>query len=387
MHDVVTLTRDLVRFDTVNPPGNEQACAAFVGRALEDAGFRTAAYESGAGRTTVVARLDGARGGPALCFTGHLDTVPVGAEPWQHDPFAGELVNGSVHGRGSSDMKGGLAALVVAAERLARAAPRPSLLLAFTAGEETGCEGAFHLVRSTDALRGVGAILVAEPTRNYPMVGHRGALWLEVRIRGRSAHGATPEQGVSAIYRAAHGIARLERLALSEADPLLGTASLNVGTIRGGTSVNVVPDLVTLGVDVRTLPRQGADDVRRALAAAFAADGEVEVETVLEVPGVLTPPDDPWVQLAFEVAAPLVGENPHARATAFFTDASALQQASGAPTVILGPGEPELAHRPDEACSVARLEAAVEAYVELGRRWNDELAPRLRTDVRRSAAC
>lgn len=385
MLDVVELTRALVRFDTVNPPGNEQACAAFLGATLEEAGFRTAAYESAAGRTTVVARLDGTSATPALCFTGHLDTVPVGSQAWRHDPFAGEVDAGSVHGRGTSDMKGGVAALVVAAARLARAPHRPSLVLAFTAGEETGCEGAFHLVRTTDAMSGVGAILVAEPTANYPMIGHRGALWLELRVRGRSAHGSTPREGVSAIYRAAHGLARIERLELSDVDPLLGASSVNVGTIRGGSSVNVVPDLVTLGVDVRTLPRQASDDVRRRLAGAF--EGEVEMKTVLEVPGVLTPTDDPWVQLAFEVAAPLVGETPHARATAFFTDASALQQASGAPAVILGPGDPEMAHRPDESCSIARLEAAVDAYEVLARRWAEEIAPHARTDVRRSAAC
>jgi succinyl-diaminopimelate desuccinylase len=385
MLDVVELTRALVRFNTVNPPGNEQACATFLAAALEDGGFRTSAHESGAGRTTVLARLDGAVAAPSLCFTGHLDTVPIGSEAWRRDPFAGEIDAGSVHGRGASDMKGGVAALAVAALRLARSSSRPSLVLAFTAGEETGCEGAFHLVRTTDALNDVGAILVAEPTANYPMVGHRGALWLELRVRGRSAHGSTPREGVSAIYRAAHGLARIERLELSDADPLLGASSVNVGTIRGGTSVNIVPDLVTLGVDVRTLPRQASDDVRRRLAGAF--EGEIEMDTVLEVPGVLTPPDDPWVQLAFEVAAPLVGETPHARATAFFTDASALQQANGAPTVILGPGEPEMAHRPDESCSIARLEAAVEAYVELARRWSEEVAPHGRADLRRSAAC
>jgi succinyl-diaminopimelate desuccinylase len=369
----------------VNPPGNEQACAAFVAATLEAAGFDTAAYDSGAGRTTVVARLDGALVTPALCFTGHLDTVPIGAEAWRRDPFAGEIDAGAVHGRGASDMKGGVAALVVAAAHLARSPQRPSLVLAFTAGEETGCEGAFHLVRTTDALNDVGAILVAEPTANYPMVGHRGALWLELRVRGKSAHGSTPREGVSAIYRAANGLARLERLELSGSDPLLGASSLNVGTISGGSSVNVVPDLVTLGIDVRTLPEQASDDVRRRLAGAF--EGDVEMETMLEVPGVLTPTDDPWVQLAFEVAAPLVGETPHARATAFFTDASALRQANGAPTVILGPGSPEMAHRPDESCSIARLEAAVEAYVELGRRWAEEIAPHARLGLRRSAAC
>lgn len=387
MSDVADLTQTMVRFNTVNPPGNEQACAAYVGRLLEDAGLQTSAHETAAGRTTIVARLQGSTGAPALCLTGHLDTVPVGSEPWDRDPFAGEVGEGRVHGRGASDMKGGVAALVVAAQRLARMPNRPTLVVAMTAGEETGCEGAFHLVRTTDALKGVGAILVAEPTGNYPMVGHRGALWLELRVRGKSAHGSTPERGISAIHRAARGLVRLEGMRLDErTDALLGAASLNVGTIVGGSSPNVVADLVTLGVDVRTLPRQRHEDLVQRLCAAF--DCDVEVTTLIDVPSVLTPPDHPWIQLVFEVMEPMLGEAPQARTAPFFTDAAALRQAAtGAPTVILGPGEPELAHSPNESCSIERMEVAAEAYVQIASAWAEPSLRRHSAGVRTSAAC
>ena len=387
MLDVVDLTRTLVRFNTVNPPGNEEACAVYVGRLLEDAGLTISAHESAAGRTTIVARLRGSNGAPALCYTGHLDTVPVGTEPWLHDPFGGELADGRVHGRGASDMKGGVAALVVAARRLARLPERPTLVLVITAGEETGCEGAFHLARTTDALDGIGAILVAEPTDNYPMLGHRGALWLEVRVRGQSAHGATPELGVNAIHRAARGLVRLEGMRLDDrTDALLGAASFNVGTIRGGSSPNMVPDSVTLGFDLRTLPRQRPEELVRQLRGAF--EGEVELTTLIDVPSVITPSDDPWVQLVFEVMAPMLGEMPSPRAAAFFTDAAALREAArGAPTVILGPGAPELAHRPNESCSVERIEAAVEAYVQIASAWAARRGAGSPGAVKTSAAC
>jgi len=383
MSDVVELTRALVRYETVNPPGNEAACAAHVARVLEDAGFGVRAYDSAVGRTTVVARLEGSGAAAPLCFTGHLDTVPLGNEPWSCAPFGGELADGRIYGRGASDMKGGVAALIVAAQHLARLPQRPSLVLALTAGEETGCEGAFHLVRSTDALAGVGAILVAEPTGNYPLVGHRGALWLEVRVPGISAHGSTPERGVSAIARAARGLVRLETLRWDERpDALLGAASLNVGTIHGGTSLNIVADLVTLGLDMRTLPRQSAQELVRRLTAAFECD--VEVKTLIDVPSVLTAPDDPWVQLVFDVMEPLLGETPRPRAASFFTDAAALRQAAhAAPTVILGPGDADQAHRPNESCAVERLETAVDAYVRIGSAWAATGAGGVRT----SAAC
>jgi succinyl-diaminopimelate desuccinylase len=387
MLDVVELTRTLVRFNTVNPPGNESACAAYIARLLEEVGLTTSAHDSAAGRTTIVARLDGSCDAPALCFTGHLDTVPVGSEPWLHDPFAGEVADGRVYGRGASDMKSGVAALVVAVRRLARLPDRPTVVLALTAGEETGCEGAFHLVRTADVLDGVGAILVAEPTGNYPMLGHRGALWLEVRVRGRSAHGATPELGVSAIYQAARGLVRLEGMKLDDrTDALLGAASLNVGTIHGGTSPNIVPDSVTLALDLRTLPRQEPDALVRRLRGAF--DDDVEVTTLIDVPSVLTPPDDPWVQVVFDVMAPMLGETPRPRAAAYFTDAAALRQgATAAPTVILGPGDPELAHRPNESCSLARIETAVEAYVQIASAWVAQHGAGNRGALRRSAAC
>jgi succinyl-diaminopimelate desuccinylase len=386
MPSVVDLTRSLVRLNTVNPPGNEHACALLVAGELEAAGLTTTAYESAAGRTTIVARLTGTTHASPLCFTGHLDTVPVGTEHWARDPFGGEIADGRVYGRGASDMKGGVAALVVAAGRLARLTPRPALVLALTAGEETGCEGAFHLVRTTRALDGVGAILVAEPTANYPLLGHRGALWLEIRVPGQSAHGSTPERGISAIGRAARGVVQLESLRFDDRPhAVLGSGTLNVGTIQGGTSPNIVADLVTLGLDLRTLPHHRPTELVRQLAAAFEC--EVEVRTLVDVPSVLTSADDAWVRAVFDVMTPLLGERPRPRAAPYFTDASAFRQAAAAaPTIILGPGDPELAHRADESCAIDRLEAAVEAYVRIGAAW--AARPPTRGDgVRTSVAC
>ncbi|KJS37314.1 MAG: hypothetical protein VR70_12695, partial [Rhodospirillaceae bacterium BRH_c57] len=148
-HDVVALTRRLIAFDTINPPGNEQACAEYLRDILAAAGFETDLHALGAGRASLVARLGGgANGSDPLCFTGHIDTVPLGAQPWTRDPFAGEIVDGKLYGRGSTDMKGGVAAFVIAciveAERLRDG---PGVVLVITAGEETGCDGAAALAR------------------------------------------------------------------------------------------------------------------------------------------------------------------------------------------------------------------------------------------------
>ncbi len=368
--NAVELTRDLLRFNTINPPGDERACARHLGRLLEEAGFAVTYHEFGERRTSLIARLGASAGTPPLCFTGHIDTVALGARPWGHDPFAGEIADGRLYGRGSSDMKSGVAAFVVAALGLAgKLSASPGLVLAITAGEETGSQGAWHLAGLGGTLGRAGAIVVAEPSCNYPFVGHKGALWLHARTTGVTAHGSTPERGVNAIYKAARAVGKLEQFRFdAAAHPVLGSPTLSVGTISGGLNINSVPDAATIGVDIRTVPGQKRGALVERLAAYLGE--EVTLETVADLDVVWTDPASPWVQQVFDIVTPILGERPGVRAATYFTDASALTPAYGAPpTVILGPGEVALAHQTDEYCLVERIERAVELYVEIARRW------------------
>jgi succinyl-diaminopimelate desuccinylase len=212
-------------------------------------------------------------------------------------------------------------------------------------------------------------MVVAEPTGNRPLVGHKGALWLEVRTRGVTAHGSMPERGVNAIYRAARAISLLEGFRFAAApDPLLGSPTLNVGTIRGGLNVNSVPDEAVLTLDVRTTPALPNEDARAALASALGP--EAEIATLVDVGSLRADAAHPWVREVFEVAARHLEAPPRPESAPYFTDASMLTPAlGGVPTVILGPGELGLAHQTDEWCLVSRIEAAAEIYRELARRW------------------
>jgi succinyl-diaminopimelate desuccinylase len=367
--DVLALAQQLIRIATVNPPGDERRCAQIVARLLEDGGFAVATYEFAPRRTSLVARLGGASDAP-LCFTGHLDVVPLGGLPWAHDPFAAETAAGRLYGRGSTDMKSGIAAFVVAALRVAPYLRRgPGLSLVITAGEETLSEGARHLISVPGALGDAGAVVVAEPTGNYPHVGHKGVFWLDARLTGVTAHASTPERGVNAIHRMAEAVRRLQHLSFDvPPHPLLGSPTLNVGTCRGGHGKNSVPDAAELGIDVRTIPGQEPARVLADLAAALGPD--VTLESAGGVASVWTDPDDPWVQSVFDACAPLIGERPVARAVPYATDASLLTPAyGGVPTVVVGPGELALAHQTDEYCRIERLEQAVELYGEIARRW------------------
>jgi succinyl-diaminopimelate desuccinylase len=362
---VVELTRELVALRTVNPPGEEEKAASLLAARLSGAGFEVTTHAFGEGRTSVIARLAG--DGPSLCLTGHLDTVPLGRADWSVDPFAGETDGDRLFGRGTSDMKGGTAAIVAAAERLARAGGS-GLEVVLCAGEETGCEGALALVEA-GVLGSCGAVLVAEPTTNYPCVAHKGVVWADAVARGKTAHGSMPELGDNAVTKLAHALTRLDGFAFAaDEHPLLSAPTLSVGTFSGGININSVPDRAEAGLDVRTVPGLAGDDVLQALRARLGDDISVDPRVMLDP--IDTDPAGEWVQEVFAVMGPLIGETPEPRGLAYFTDAAALAPAYGSPpTIICGPGDAEQAHKTDESCSIAALETAAEGFFEIARRW------------------
>jgi succinyl-diaminopimelate desuccinylase len=370
MHLSVQLTRELVRFNTVNPPGAERPCAEHLAQLLGGAGFAVELVPFGEGRAQLLARLGGAPDRLPLGFTGHLDTVPLGAQPWSADPFAADIKDGKLYGRGSSDMKSGVAAFVAACVAHAdRLAGTPGILLIITAGEETGCTGADALAASKDLLGRAGALIVAEPTGNKALVGHKGALWLEAEAKGVTAHGSMPEKGVNAVYKAARAVTALENFDFNVArHAVLGGPTLNVGRIQGGININSVPDRATVGIDIRTIPAQRHADIREQLAGYLGPD--ISLTTLLDAQSVWTDPDDTWIGEVTRTVRDVAGLPEEAGAAPYFTDASVLTPALGnPPTVIVGPGELALAHQTDEYCVASRIEEATEIYSRLIRRW------------------
>ena len=364
------LTSELVRIDTINPPGNERACAEVLGKLLDSAGFSLTYHAFGDGRANLIARRGGSPEKPGLCFTGHTDTVPLGLAEWSVDPFSGEISDGKIWGRGTTDMKGGVAAFTVAAIEIAdQLDGTAGLELVITAGEETGCEGAFELAGKSGALGNVGAVVVAEPSSNRPWVGHKGALWLKATARGKTAHGSMPDQGDNAIYKAAHAIGRLEDFDFNVArHPVLGAPSLNVGTVSGGINTNSVPDRAEFTIDMRTIPEQDHAALRKQIAHYLGDD--VRLEPMVDCGGVWSEPDTEWMQTVFAIVQGAGGASLAVEAAPYFTDASALTPAYGhPPTVILGPGEASLAHQTDEFCYVANIERAVDLYRDIARDW------------------
>jgi len=365
----VALAQELVRFNTVNPPGQEAACAEHLGAILEEAGFRISYHLLSEGRPNLIARIGGGAETPALCLTGHTDTVPLGAKDWSFDPFCGEIDGDKLLGRGSSDMKAGVAALVSAAVALAdKLDGTPGVELVITADEETGTNGA-RMLADQHLLGRAGAIVVAEPTANALWLGHKGVLRFEGLAQGVTAHSSMPEEGRNAIYMATSAIQALEAFDFGvAAHPYLGSPTLNVGWFQGGMNVNSVPDRASFGVDIRVTPEVDLPALKEQLRQTVGP--EIDMTFGTEASAVWTEPKEAWIVELRELLATPDGALAEIGAAPYFTDAASLREGYGPiPTIVLGPGEPRQAHQTDEFCYVERIEEAAELYATIIRRW------------------
>ncbi|MBM3225182.1 MAG: M20 family metallopeptidase [Candidatus Tectomicrobia bacterium] len=367
---LVQLTRDLVRICSINPPGDEAAVATHLAERFARTGiFTEVVPHDEAGRASVVGALRGSGERPALLLSGHLDTVPAG-DNWQHDILAAEISDGKIWGLGTTDMKSGVAAMVVAMEAIRQAGVplKGDLLFAGTAGEEVDSMGAQRLVQQ-QKLSEVGFMVIGEPTTNRVFTAEKGVLWLELNTRGQTAHGSMPHLGVNAIM---HMNTLLQALAAAnipyEKHPLLGDFTMNVATITGGVKTNVVPDACRVTIDTRTVMGQDhqqiLDTVRQLIDQLCAADPtfQAEVHTITERVPLDIPFDAPAVQTFVRVRDHVTGQTSVPTAATYATDGSIFVPAYQAPMVICGPGLPEKAHQPNEYVDIARLTEAARIY-------------------------
>src|SRR5258706_6310535 len=346
--DPRSLTRELLAYNTINPPRMERACARHLGEILERAGFRLAYHEFADARTSLIATIGGGAAKAPICFTGHIDTLPLGAARWTRDAFAGETDGDRLFGRGSTDMKSGIAAIVAAALELApRLASSAGVTIVLTAGEEIGCEGARFLADQS-LLDRAGAIVVAQPTANYPYIGHKGLAWFEIETLRLTAHGSMPELGENAILKIAKVIGELQHFRFPVAShPVIGEPTLNVGTICGGLNTNSVPDEARITVDTRTVPGIDHGPLAHAPETLLAPHG-ARVRKIVDTASLYTDPQNEWVQQVFETCAPFLGARPAPKTITFSTDGADLKRGYvGPPRGVFGPRRPRV---PPQTC-------------------------------------
>jgi acetylornithine deacetylase len=353
--DPIALARLLVSIPSVNPSleaggTGEGDIAAVVAQLLAGWGFAVQRPEASPGRPNVVARLEGTAGS-TLLLNGHLDTVGVAG--MTVPPFAAQMLGSRLVGRGACDMKGGVAALLAAAARLARSGPRPSLLVLLTADEEHASLGMQAAVRAGCA---ADLAVVCEPTGLAVMPAHKGFVWVGASFVGRAAHGSLPEEGVDAIRHAALFISALDRFAaryrfLPE-HPLLGYGSIHAGTIRGGTAPSVYPDRCEVQLECRTMPGTPPDTVLAELEDLLEGVRRVEptlrasLAVTLARPGSEVPTDSALVR-GLLAACEAEAVPRRVLGMSAWVDAAFLNDAS-VPAVCFGPGSIARAHTADE---------------------------------------
>lgn len=370
---MISLTRELISHNTVNPPGNEAIVAELLGNLLAEHGFtvRLPRYEKN--RLHLVAEKGLSGHTPPLVLSGHLDTVPPGELPWRTDPFVGTCAGDKIFGRGSSDMKSGVAAMTAAAiESTEDVLPEGGVRLIFTAGEELGCQGIRQLVNTRQEPGNASAVIVGEPTANKPAIGHKGALYLKASTSGKTAHSSMPELGDNAIYKAARAITRIETFDFqASGDSLLGFPTINIGEMQGGLNINSVPDHAWFTIDIRSTGQIRHPSILQRLMRELGE--EVSLETLVDLNPVSTMEADPFVQLVYKVCKAEKVSEPWPKSLPYVTDGSVLQPFyGGVPTIILGPGEPGMAHQTDEFCYIETIKQSVSIYKSIILNWRKE---------------
>ena len=358
------LLRKLVQAETTAERG-ERAGAEVISTDLGQSGINSRIDSWDGNRANIIAQIKSAGRRGALLFACHLDTVGPGEASWKYPPFAGIESEGRIYGRGSADMKGGIAAVVTAIRQIVESGVKleGDIILFAAAGEETDSCGAKRFVRDCGGISELAGIVIPEPTDFEVITAHRGLLWLKVTTRGKATHGSTPELGVNAIASMRAVLDELENYKIRfEPHKLLGECCMSINTIVGGKAINVVPDKCDIGIDIRTLPAQKHQDIIADFQKIFTKlrqknpEFDADVSIVREVKALETDSSCDFVKEFCSAAG--INET---RAVGFTTDGPYFASL-GAPVVIFGPGKPELCHKPDEYIEIADVEKAVEYY-------------------------
>ena len=358
---------ELVRTESENPPGNEAKAAEVVAAMCEGLGLAVELHEQEPGRPSVVARWGS--GGPVVGYCSHIDVVPAGTrDDWAIPPYDAVISDGRLHGRGSSDAKGPIAAALEAVDLLQRTGfePAGTLELALVADEEAGgFHGAAYLVEQ--GITRPEVAIVGEPTSLRVVHAQRGIAWSRIIAKGVAAHGSAPERGVNAILHMAEVIRHLVPTIPDISHPVVGAPTVNVGTIHGGDKVNMIPSLCIAEIDRRTLPGETEDDVLAHFDTAIGRaretypDLEAQAEIVsfgapfeVSADAALVKTMASAVEDVTGTAAELIGFRGTSDAR-FFSEA-------GAEVLVFGPGDIMLAHTARESIDLDQLATGAVCY-------------------------
>jgi len=373
---VVDLTRELIRIPSENPSGSERAIASYIGKWMNRLpGVEVLNEEVLPGRYNVLGILRGKENRCALAYLGHMDTVPSGPG-WTYDPFGGIIKGNKLYGRGAADMKGGLAAILMALSNLALSGQKPKydFLVCATVDEEgPKMMGAVDLVKKK-YIDNNTLVVATEPTGNELHTCHKGLVWYEICVRGKSAHAGTPDQGVDAVYGMSLILTTLKKhlQKLNYNHPILGRPTLTCAKIRGGSKTNIVPAECTAEIDLRLVPPM-------TLQCTAELMEKILNDVTLSMPGIKAsfrqinndrPPieaslSSPVISAFQEAYRIVTGKEIEIGGFPAYTDASIISFLTSNPhCVLFGPGHLEQAHTTDEFVPIEELVEAEKVLTE-----------------------
>jgi len=364
--ETVELLQRLIQIRSSNPPGNEDRIAAFIKAYLSQKGISVTQLPLEEGRSSLVARIPGKQPG-SIVLCGHMDTVDAHEEKWTVSPFAGQIKEDKIWGRGSADMKSGVAVILELAKLIAQSnfIPRKNLALVFTADEEKAYRGARSVVQS-GLIDDAEFLVITEPTAGQVLPGQKGELWVEATFSGKAAHGALPELGTNSILPASSFCLQLaEESERFKAVPGRGQTTLNIGQITGGWQVNIVPDTTRVALDFRVVSepdKSQALDLVQTLGTQVASQvgAQFSMRIMSDNPPIISDLDHPHARDFLRVAGRPTSCAEGMTLAPYYTDAGVIVPALNIPVVLYGPGDISQAHRPDEYLSLDYLYAALE---------------------------
>lgn len=366
----VHFLQSLIQANSVNPEGNEKRVAEVIQSYLKSSNLEVETDDLGNNRANIFVTFPDIKNDDKyLVYSGHLDTVPTGMVEWEHDPFSGKIIGNKIYGRGTTDMKSGVAAMILAMNFLERAGVKLNGKLQFvgTAGEEVDGFGA-KTVFQKGQIDKATALVVSEPSENQIYTAHKGCLWLEVITYGKTAHGSMPDQGINAILTMNEFINRIQNYEFDYIPhPILGHPTLNIGTIEGGVKTNVVPDQCKLSLDIRTVPGQDTDVILKDIEYIIkkVSDGSYKINVINQMESVSTDDNDEFVQLAVDTGKEHLDLELRPAGVNYYTDASVYCPHLQVPTFIFGPGIASLAHQPNEYVEIDKFVESIRYFMAL----------------------
>jgi len=375
--EVVGFLSELIKVDSVNPPGNEKNAALLAQRKLEEYGIPSEIMDVDSeepNRANLYARMGDPSQGPALLYSGHFDVVPAG-EGWVHDPFGAEIEGDLMYGRGTSDMKAGDAAMIMAMCILKKADVPLSGTLAFlgTAGEETGLIGARDFAKKHGSER-IDALAISEASVGDIYIAQKGAFWLKFVSKGKRAHGGLPETGVNALKNMIRFTERLQeefKFKVTKS-PLLTPPTLNLTGMHAGELTNIIPDLCEAVVDIRTIPGNPHSEILAQIEGILSElkkedeTIDISIQVELDLTSISTDVDHPFVKKAVESYVGVFNKKPEIKGVTYGTDAVPFREIDpDLPLIIYGPGDSSRNHKLDEYVEVSSVIDSTKFYIAL----------------------